>query len=146
MRKLTESVKLVLFAALLIGGFVMFGTATAVTCGDNQVVTSKGKCISCPTGQVSDSQSQNCYTPISGGELPQAQPNQASLKKILSIVFGIIGALAFLMIVISGFRYVLSAGNADRAKRAREGVVYALVGLVIALSAWAIVGFVVTNL
>jgi hypothetical protein len=82
-------------------------------------------------------------TSISPTGLPTPAANQNALENILSIVFGIIGALAFLMIVISGLRYVTSSGDPQRTAKARDGVVYALVGLALALSAEAIVAFVV---
>lgn len=83
---------------------------------------------------------------IKSGGLPTSSANTATVQNALQIVFGIIGALAFLMIVISGFRYVLSAGNPDRASRAKNGIIYALIGLVIALAAETIVTYVVTNI
>jgi hypothetical protein len=83
---------------------------------------------------------------ISAGHLPQASPNQGEVSTILSIVFGIIGALALLMIVVSGLRYITSAGNPEKTSKAKNGIVYAIVGLVIAVSAEAIVAYGVNNL
>jgi hypothetical protein len=85
-------------------------------------------------------------TNISPGSLPQPQANSGELSTILSIVFGIIGALALLMITISGLRYVLSAGSPEKTAKAKSGIVYSLVGLVVAISAEAIVAFVVNRL
>jgi hypothetical protein len=78
--------------------------------------------------------------------LPKVEANQSSLSDILQIFFGVIGALAVLMIVISGLRYVLAGGDSQRAAQAKSGIVYALVGLAIAISAQAIVYFVVSRL
>lgn len=77
--------------------------------------------------------------------LPQGSANTSTIKTVLGIVFGLAGALAFLMIVISGLRYILSAGDPQKASKAREGVIYALAGLAIAIAAEAIVNFVVGN-
>jgi hypothetical protein len=85
-------------------------------------------------------------TDIQPGDLPQVSAGPKAITNIKNIVFGVVGALAFLMIVVSGLRYVLSAGNPDKARKAREGVIYALVGLVITLMAWAIVTFVAENI
>lgn len=82
-------------------------------------------------------------TTISGSNLPQAQANSASLQTVLSIAFGIIGALAVLMIAVSGLRYVLSAGDPQKTAQARNSIIYALVGVVVAITAEAIVHFVV---
>ncbi|MDB5170382.1 MAG: rane protein [Candidatus Saccharibacteria bacterium] len=85
-------------------------------------------------------------TEISPGGLPTGAANEATIKTILSIVFGIIGALSLLMITFSGLRYITAAGDPQKTAQAKNGVVYALVGLALALAAQAIVSFVVGRL
>lgn len=80
---------------------------------------------------------------IKPGNLPQGKAN---IGEILTIVFAIIGALAFLMVVVSGLRFVLSSGEPDRIAKARSALIYSLIGLLIAISAQAIVYFVVNRL
>lgn len=65
------------------------------------------------------------------------------LPVILSIVFGILGSVALLIIVISGMRYILAAGDPGKMATAKSGILYAVVGLLIALSGYSIVAFVV---
>lgn len=100
----------------------------------------------CTQNQVYDTSNKTCYTKLDPGDLPTSKADKGAVNTAKDIVFGVVGALAFLMIVVSGLRYVLSAGNPEKSKKAREGVIYALIGLVIALSAWSIVTFVVNNL
>lgn len=78
--------------------------------------------------------------------LPNAQGTNTELQTILRIVFGIVGALAFLMLVISGFRYIIAGGNPEDMSRAKDSIIYALVGVIVALLAEAIVAFVLGNL
>jgi hypothetical protein len=61
-------------------------------------------------------------------------------------VFGIFGAVAFLFIVIGGFRYVISSGDPKNTAKAKNTIIYALVGLVITISADAIVNFIAGKL
>lgn len=82
-------------------------------------------------------------TTINPGELPVVQADTTSIKSILSIVFAIIGAFAFLSIVACGLKYITSAGDPQKASEAKNGIIYSLLGLVIALTAQAIVAFVV---
>jgi hypothetical protein len=84
-------------------------------------------------------------SPITPGDLPQTTADKAHLLVIKGIVFNIIGAMALLIIVIAGFRYILSAGDPQKTTKARNGVIYALVGLVIAIAANAIVTFVINR-
>lgn len=85
-------------------------------------------------------------TAISPGSLPQPQANQSTVSAILGIAFGIIGALSLLMITVSGLRYITSAGNPEKTAKAKSGIIYAIVGLVIAISAEAIVAYGVSGL
>lgn len=67
-------------------------------------------------------------------------------NRILSTFTFIIGAIAVLMIIIGGLRYVLSAGDATTLTSAKNTILYAAVGLVLAALANAIVNFVLTNI
>ena len=62
--------------------------------------------------------------------------------RILQVVFGILGGIAVIMIIIGGFMYSVSAGDAGKVKNAKNTILYAVIGLVIALFATAIVSFI----
>jgi hypothetical protein len=85
---------------------------------------------------------------IAPGDLPQVDTGNSSstISTVLSIIFAIVGALSLLMITVSGLRYITSAGNPEKTSKAKNGIIYALVGLAIAVSAEAIVAFVVNRL
>ena len=68
------------------------------------------------------------------------------LKKIINILLFVIGAIAVLMIIIGGLRYVLSAGDQNAVTSAKNTILYAVVGLVVAVMAYAIVNFVLGSL
>lgn len=67
------------------------------------------------------------------------------VKRIINILLFVIGAIAVLMIVIGGLRYVISGGDGAQTKAAKDTILYAVIGLVIALMAYAIINFVVVN-
>lgn len=83
---------------------------------------------------------------LSLNPLPQGNASTATLQSVLGVFFGILGAIAVLMIVLAGFRYILSAGDPSAAGKAKNGIVYACVGLVIAIAAEVIVQFVGSKL
>lgn len=66
----------------------------------------------------------------------------ATAIDILSLI---IGAVSVLVIVIAGLMYVLSGGNPDRTKQAKDAILYAIVGIVIAAAAQLIVRFVLSS-
>lgn len=78
--------------------------------------------------------------------LPHAGASTNQLQDILRIVFAVLAALAVLFIVIAGFRFVTSQGNPQEVSKARSTIVYALVGLIVALLAEALVTFVLEAL
>lgn len=83
---------------------------------------------------------------IDTSPLPQTLTGPGKITAILTIVFGIIGALSLLMITIGGFRYILSEGDPQASAKAKSTIVYALVGLIVSISAVAIVTFVLKRL
>lgn len=80
----------------------------------------------------------SCYST----QLPTVAASSSELQTILQILFAILGALAVLFIVIGGFSYVASGGEAQAMKKAKNTIMYAIVGLVVAILAEAIVTFV----
>ncbi len=78
--------------------------------------------------------------------LPHTAASNTTLKTILSIVLGVVGALSLLFVTIGGFRYVLSQGDPQATSKAKSTILYALIGLIIAGVAQAIVTFVIGKL
>jgi hypothetical protein len=75
--------------------------------------------------------------------LPHTDASKGTISTALTIVFGVVGALSLLFITIGGFRYVLSQGDPQAVGKAKGTILYAVVGLIVAITAMAIVTFVV---
>jgi len=60
--------------------------------------------------------------------------------------FWLLIMISVIMVVIGGFKYVTSQGNQQQLKSAKDTILYAIVGLVVAISARAIVQLVVDSL
>jgi hypothetical protein len=75
--------------------------------------------------------------------LPQTPADDNTLTTILTIVFTIIGGIAFLLMVIAGLRYVLAQGDPQKVTTAKNQILYTAIGLILAISAAAIVNFVI---
>ena len=76
--------------------------------------------------------------------IPQVTPTNARLEIILRFFFGLAGALAVLFIAIGGFRYTISSGDPGNVKQAKDTILYAVIGLVVALLAQFVIGFVIS--
>ena len=72
--------------------------------------------------------------------------NAAGVTNVASTVADIltlaVGALAVIFIIIGGFKYITSAGDASKSASARSTILYSVVGLVVVIFARVIVNFV----
>jgi Type IV secretion system pilin len=68
------------------------------------------------------------------------------LTKIINILSMLVGAIAVIMIIVGGFRYVTSGGSDSATGAAKKTILYAIVGLVIVALAQIIVHFVLNNI
>lgn len=75
--------------------------------------------------------------------IPNTKSFPQQLAEITNLLLFIIGAIAVIMIIIGGIRYVTSSGDQAQTKSAKDTILYAVIGLVVAFMAYAIVNFVV---
>lgn len=60
----------------------------------------------------------------------------------LNLVYFLAGLVAVIIIIIGGITYATSSGDSGKVTKAKNMILYAVVGLVIVLSAFAITNFV----
>lgn len=65
---------------------------------------------------------------------------------ITEILLFILGAISVIMIIIGGLRYVISGGDSSAITAAKNTILYAIIGLVIAVLAYAVIDFVLEGL
>lgn len=68
------------------------------------------------------------------------------LTNVIKLLLFIIGIVAVIMIIVGGYKYTTSAGDSSQLSNAKNTILYAVVGLVIATMAFAIVNFVLDNI
>ena len=71
---------------------------------------------------------------------------KGAFRQITNTILYIVGVIAVIMLIIGGIRYVISGGDSKKVTDAKNTVLYAIIGLVIAVFAYAIVNFVITSL
>lgn len=64
------------------------------------------------------------------------------IKNVLNAVYFWSGALAVIVIIAGGFFYITSLGDASKVKRAKDAILYAVIGLGVVLLAFAITSIV----
>ena len=65
------------------------------------------------------------------------------VSAIINVALWVIGVLAVGFIIYGGIKYSMSAGDASKVKSAKDTIMYAVVGLIVAILAYAIVNFVI---
>lgn len=64
-------------------------------------------------------------------------------KQITNILLFIVGVLSVIMLIVGGLRYVISGGKQQAVSDAKNTILYAIVGLIVSLLAYAVINFVI---
>ncbi len=70
--------------------------------------------------------------------LPTSSNSDAGLANIISWVFVILGFAAMVVMILSGINYMTSQGEPEKIKKARDRIIYAGIGIIVAAAAFAI--------
>ncbi len=85
----------------------------------------------------------NCSQPAGRAGNSQLFGGTGSIfQTVANTLIFIVGAVSVVMLIIGGLRYVLSSGEASAVKGAKDTILYAIVGIVVAILAFAAVSFV----
>ena len=112
-------IALALFASLCTAQTVLAQTAPT-TVGETRTVTLKN--------------------PLNTASIPQLASN------IIKAAVGIVGALALLIFVYGGFLWLTSGGEAGKVQQGKDAMKWAIVGLFVVFSSYALVSFVLSAL
>lgn len=84
----------------------------------------------------------NVTIPNEQVDIPQVAANDTTMATIFSAIFVVLGGVAVLFLVIGAFRYIISNGDQGNIKRAKDTILYSIIGIIISLLAFTIVQFV----
>ena len=71
---------------------------------------------------------------------------QWTVGGVISAIFGMLGVVAVIFVIIGGFKYTTSQGDPGKVQSAKNTIMFALIGLAVAISAFAITQFVMNAL
>ena len=66
-------------------------------------------------------------------------------SRLTNTILLVVGLISVIMLVYGGLRYILSGGDSKKVTDAKNTILYAIIGLIISLLAFAIVNFVLTS-
>lgn len=105
-----------------------------------------GAAVVAPVAGVANAQSggiQGGANSAMGDDVPTTVTEEDGLiKRVVNILLFIIGAIAVIMLIIGGIRYTISGGDQSQVTAAKNTILYAVVGIIVAIFAYAIVNFV----
>ncbi len=125
--------KLLMTAALALA-FLVPGTALAA---EKNVFEQPCDPATGTTAESSVCQAQNAGDPITG--------TNGVLAKAARLISYLAGATAIILLIVGGFMYVTSDGEASKLSTAKNTVIYAVVGLVVVVFAQSIIIFVINK-
>ena len=66
------------------------------------------------------------------------------IRRGINLMLYAVGVISVIMLIYGGFRYVISGGQKESVTAAKNTILYAIVGLIISIFAYAIVKFVIS--
>ncbi len=79
------------------------------------------------------------------GQAKELDGNQGIITTIINTMLFIVGLLAVIMIIYAGIRFVTAHGDEKQVTGARQTIIYSVVGLIVAIVAYALVNWVFTQ-
>lgn len=68
------------------------------------------------------------------------------VRNVVNVLLWVVGIASVIMLIVGGIRYVVSAGDQNAVQGAKNTILYALVGLIVAFLAFALINFVIEGL
>lgn len=127
------------------GGLKITNQAT----GDYTVKCPLVKDLNGNSVQAYGKKSSDCTTLMNwstNAETCESSDLNSIVKMIINAVIFIIGIIAVIMVILGGVTYATSQGDSGKVKKGKDTILYGIIGLVVALLAFAIVNFVLNAL
>ncbi len=70
---------------------------------------------------------------------------QNNITNIINVIIGLLGIVAVVVIILGGVQYMTAGGDAAKVKKAKDTILYGVIGLIIIILAAAIVNFVIAK-
>lgn len=126
--KLKQAVLSAVTLASLGVSLVMTGTASAA--------------VSCPAGTLHAGESKPTYAECNIDSSATTDDLLGTVKNIINAILGVLGIVAVVVIILGGFTFLTSQGDAGKVMKGRNTLLWGVIGLLVSLFAFAIVNFV----
>ena len=131
--KIKEKMKVLVAGLMVAAASVMSLSLPAAAANEGLVL--------CSNGTYADS-----FDKCSGAGTAEKRDLLGTVRIVVNVILAVLATVTVVMIIVGGINYSTSQGDAAKVKRAKDTILYGIVGLVIALLAFAIVNFVLVNI
>lgn len=83
---------------------------------------------------------------VGDGTTTNGEELQKGIVNAINVIVGFLGLVCVIVIIIGGVNYMTSTGDAGKVKKAKDTILYGLIGLIICVLAYAIVNFVIAKI
>lgn len=121
-------------------------SSSSSSSGTSSGTLEKGEC---PAGSVHANEAygpneklqtvSSCYIKDNKNDL------MPTASRLINVVVGVIGFVAVIMIILGAVQFLTSTGDASKVKKAKDTILYGVIGLVVAILAFSIVNFVLSS-
>jgi uncharacterized membrane protein YeaQ/YmgE (transglycosylase-associated protein family) len=108
--------------ALVTNAYVALAVAAAPTCDPSLGITGGAECAK-------------------GGGAASSLPTLIGV--ISNVIFGLVGSIAVLYLILGGISYITSQGDQKKIEGAKNTILYAIIGIVVVIASYALASFVI---
>lgn len=123
--------------------FVLLGFFVAMAVALSPVIATDAS-AACDMNNMSIGSGAECAR--GNGQPTQLIGDTGVFNRITSIMLFVVGAVAVIMLIFGGIRYVVSGGDQNSVTAAKNTILYAIIGIIVAMLAYAAVSFVTDSI
>lgn len=128
----------------VMAGFVVVASMALVMTGLGVISSLPVYAANCdPKKGIPGALDKNCAH--GEGQAEELDGNNGVITTIINTMLFIVGLLAVIMIIYAGIRFVTAHGDEKQVQSARQTIIYSVVGLIVAILAYALVNWVFTQ-
>ncbi|MEK7620839.1 MAG: pilin [Patescibacteria group bacterium] len=138
-----QRIKILIISSLIVLGMTIIPLSSSasalVNINDAKKETASGACTQ--KGGATEADDTNGKTCTKEGS-----DIMGIFRTVANVLLFLVGAVAVVILIVGGFRYVTSNGDANSVTAAKNTIMYAIIGIVVAFLAYAAVSFVTQQL
>lgn len=133
---MSKFIRGLLILSILFSGMLTLQSATSATAS---AASCNGRFLTFPTWYKGLPTGADCTIKSPTGEAELSSFIWTIVLNIIEMATQAVAYIAFFFVLLGGFQYLTSSGSPDKAAKARSTILNAIIGIVIALSATAVV-------